>query len=551
MKKNVALCTVFALFITFAFPPFQFGFLAYFALIPLFLVLENKSPKEAFRWAYFSGLMVNLMLLYWIGWATIAGAFSAIIVLPAYLGLFGVLHALTLKKWGYLAYWLTPVWWTGLEWLKTLGQTAFPWFTLGYSQSYYLYLIQFAEYVTVYGISFWLVLLNVLVFLGIKHRQWKFAGVFALLILFPFLHGKMIIPRTDEINPEKSVRVGLVQGNVDPFKKWKLEYKDLSFVKYGRLTAEIARHEPDLIVWPETATPCWLKHEMEYLKRVRDQVDSLGIPLLTGTPDYRFVTETEYRTFNTAVLIQPQRYDLPTYEKMRLVPFGERIPYEDTFPFSMFKELLNKLEMGQGNFSPGKKPVIFSIPQRGKNWQDGVRHLETSDDVPVNANSERPIPQIPDELFQTTSDSIHFGVAICYESVFPQIVRRFVTLGADFLLVITNDAWFGRTSMPYQHLQYAVFRAIENRISVARCTNGGISGVIDPYGRVSKTTNLYEEAKVVADLPVLNQRSFYERHGNFFTNSVLIIFGFLLLAVLLLPLKDRKARKETANLQKQ
>jgi apolipoprotein N-acyltransferase len=119
-------------------------------------------------------------------------------------------------------------------------------------------------------------------------------------------------------------------------------------------------------------------------------------------------------------------------------------------------------------------------------------------------------------------------------------VRRFVTLGADFVLVITNDAWFGRTSMPFQHLQYAVFRAIENRIPVARCTNAGISGVIDPFGRISQTTQLYQEATVVADLPVLAEKSFYMRYGNLFPNAILILCGIL---VLLLPVGKRMRPK--------
>jgi apolipoprotein N-acyltransferase len=529
MKQNLALCAVFALLITFAFPPFHFGFLAYFALIPLFRVLENKSAKEAFRWAYFAGLATNLMLLYWIGWATVAGAFSAILVLPAFLGLFAVVHVNGLRKWGAVAYWLTPFWWTGLEWLKTLGETAFPWFTLGYSQSYYLPLIQFSEYVTVYGVSFWLVLLNVIVFFTLKNqnprRRWKFAAIFGVLIFLPLLHGTLVIPEVDEMRPVKTVRVGLAQGNVDPFQKWKAEFKDSSFVTYHRLTAEIAGSEPDLIVWPETATPCWLKHELDYLRRVRSQIDSIGIPLLTGTPDYRFVTESEYRTFNAAVLIQPHRFDLPSYEKMQLVPFGERIPYEDAVPFKYFKALLNRLEMGQGNFSPGLTPLIFTIPKQPKG-----KMTAAPDFVP--APDHQPTPNPATEFSKSSPDSIRFGVAICYESVFPQIVRRFVTLGADFVIVITNDAWFGRTSMPFQHLQYAVFRAIENRTPVARCTNAGISGVIDPFGRVSNTTNLYEEAIVVADLPVLAEKSFYVRHGNLFPNAILIlcgIFGVLLL----------------------
>jgi len=534
MRKNVALCTTFSLLITFAFPPFRFGFLAFFALLPLFRVIEDKSAKEAFRWAYFAGLATNLMLLYWIGWATVAGAFSAILVLPAFLGLFAVLHVISLRKWGTVAYWLAPFWWTGLEWLKTLGDTAFPWFTLGYSQSYYLPLIQFSEYTTVYGVSFWLMFLNVIIFLGWKSRERRqrihYALSLGVLILLPFLHGYLVIPEIGEMRPAKTVRVGLAQGNIDPFQKWKVEFKDSSFVKYYQLTRQIARAKPDLIVWPETATPCWLKHEHEYLQQVRHQVDSLGIPLLTGTPDYRFVSDTEYRTFNSAVLIQPNSIKLTSYEKMQLVPFGERIPYEDAFPFKYFKALLNHLEMGQGNFSPGTTPRIFAIPQLKK------IHKKTATEKGAASEAESDSTGFASSL----PDSIRFGVAICYESVFPQIVRRFVTLGADFVLVITNDAWFGRTSMPFQHLQYAVFRAIENRIPVARCTNAGISGVIDPFGRISQTTQLYQEATVVADLPVLAEKSFYMRYGNLFPNAILIFCGIL---VLLLPVGKRMRPK--------
>lgn len=530
MRKNVALCTTFSLLITFAFPPFRFGFLAFFALLPLFRVLEDKSAKEAFRWAYFAGLATNLMLLYWIGWATIAGALSAILVLPAFLGLFAVLHVISRRKWGTVAFWLAPFWWTGLEWLKTLGDTAFPWFTLGYSQSYYLPLIQFSEYTTVYGVSFWLVFLNVIIFLAWKNPERRtrihFTLALGVLILLPFLHGYLVIPEIREMRPAKTVRVGLAQGNIDPFQKWKVEFKDSSFVKYHQLTNQIAQAQPDLIVWPETATPCWLKREHEYLQQVRRQVDSLGIPLLTGTPDYQFISDTQYRTFNSAVLIQPNSITLTSYEKMQLVPFGERIPYEDTFPFKYFKALLNHLEMGQGNFSPGTTPRIFAIPSRNEIHEKTITENRSADE------RQTPAP----EFASPAPDSIRFGVAICYESVFPQIVRRFVTLGADFVLVITNDAWFGRTSMPFQHLQYAVFRAIENRIPVARCTNAGISAVIDPFGRISKTTQLYQEATVVADLPVLTQKSFYVCHGNLFPDTILILCGIL---ALLLPIRKR------------
>ncbi len=504
MKKDIGLILLFALLITFSFPPFSIGFLAYVAVIPFLMVLENKSFKEVWRWGYFAGLLVNLMLLYWIGWATIAGALSAILVLPLYLAGFGALHVFSQKRWGNWGLFLAPCWWTAIEWTKTLGQIGFPWFTLGYSQSQYRTIIQFAEITGVYGVSFWIVLGNVLIYQGVKlalSRTARPRYLFALAIwlLVPYLYGWI---RLEQIQhwPTSTIRVALVQGNIDPFKKWKTEYKDSSFVKYEALSLEAANAKPDLIVWPETATPCWLKQEFEYLSRVLRLVNAVAAPLLTGTPDYEFISNTEYRSYNSAILLQPNSTAIQSYSKMRLVPFGERIPFEDSFPFTLIGELLDKLEMGQGNFSPGDHPVVFRFKPRARE-AGGV---------------------------QARADSLSFGVAICYESVFPQIVRDFTVRGAQFLLVITNDGWFGKTSMPFQHLDYAVFRAIENRVSVARATNTGISAVIDPCGRILKTTNLFEEATLVYDLPILNQPSFFVRHGSVFAYGVLILSGVLL-----------------------
>lgn len=532
MKKDISLSVSFALLITFSFPPFKFGFLAYVALIPLFYLLATKSRKEAFRWGYFAGLLTNLMLVYWIGWSTIAGAIGAILILPACVGFFGYLHTISREKTGLIAVLFTPFWWTAIEWLKTLSQFAFPWFTLGYSQSYYIHLIQYAEYFSVYGVSFWVVLLNALIFLLIKKYnfpkiRYAIVTVLGILFLLPYLNGRLTV--SDEY-PENTqfLRIGLVQGSIDPFKKWLPEFKDKSFETYGRLTAEIAREKPQLIIWPETATPCWLKHDFRYFKKVRKQVDSLSIPILTGTPDYKMVNQTEFRTYNSAILLRPFDPTIQTYVKMHLVPVGERIPYEDSFPFTLINELLNKLEMGQGNFSPGEEEVIFSFVPRDSNSTSSsesrafMKMMQT-------LTTDSLLRVLEDEKQQQADDSVRFAVAICYESVFPQIVRNFVNKGAQFEVVITNDAWFGRTSMPYQHLQISIFRAIENRVSIARCANAGISAFIDPYGRVIGQTPLFQEASLIGEIPLLKEKTFYAKHGNLFSNAILIICGILIL----------------------
>ncbi|MDQ7051835.1 MAG: apolipoprotein N-acyltransferase [candidate division KSB1 bacterium] len=176
---------------------------------------------------------------------------------------------------------------------------------------------------------------------------------------------------------------------------------------------------------------------------------------------------------------------------MHLVPFGERVPWEDDIP--LIKKLLSRFEMGEGNFSPGKQIVLF--------------------DVPVGRSIKG----------ATNGSKVRVGGVICFESIFSELVRQFVRRGAQLLVVVTNDGWFGRTGAPYQHAQMAVFRAIENRISVARSANTGVSMTIDPYGRVRKQTPIFKEAVFVDDIPIRAETTFFTRHGHVFTRSVVIL----------------------------
>jgi apolipoprotein N-acyltransferase len=468
-----------------AFPPFRLGFLAYWALVPLFFLLEGKGFGSALRWSYLAGFFVHLATLYWIGWVTVPGALGALLVLPLFFALYGAGHYALHQTLGPRFIYALPFLWTGIEYLRSLGQIGFPWLSLGYTQAYYTWLIQYASVTSVFGVSFWVVWINVLVYDYLRPgsssgKRRLLLLLLAAMFLVPYLHGQWVIRQYREAR--EKIRLALIQGNIDPYRKWDLAFLDDNMATYERLTAEAVHHRPALVVWPETALPLYIRHEEGYLRWMREHVEEWGSPVLSGAPDYDYGPGGVLRTYNAAFLFEPGRTEIQWYAKIQLVPFGERVPYQGALGW--FKKLLDKLEMGEGDFSPGP----------------GVRLFET------------PLVVLPDSSVRR----VRFGTVICYESVFPDLVRRFVRGGAEFLVVITNDGWFGKTSGPYQHARAAVFRAIETRRWVARCANTGVSCFIDPLGRMLDATQLYREAVVIGEVELRRDETFYLKHGNVF-----------------------------------
>jgi len=509
--KDVSLAVATGATLALAFPPLHLGFLAYWGLIPFFFLLRGKNFRSALKWGYITGLIFNFGTLYWIGVITLPGAIAAILYLPIYFSLYAGLHQQLERYLGRHFIYAVPFVWTGVEILKSMGELGFPWTSLAYTQTYYLPLIQYASITGVFGVSFWVVWINVLIFQIIHyHRNLKksliLTGVVAILILVPYFYGRWVIPPEDYF--EEKVKVALVQGNVDPRKKWSREFLEDNFRLYERLSIEAARDQPDLIIWPETATACYIRSEPEYLRRLYNLVDSLGIPLVTGSPDYEFYGPGQLYTYNALFFLKPGRRWIDRYFKMHLVPFGERVPFEETLGF--LTDLLNKLEMGQGDFSPGKKVITFNLSVRS----------------PQMARAS-------DSSSSFKARGVTFAGIICFESIFSRLVREFVRKGARFLVVVTNDAWFGRTSAPYQHAQIAIFRAIENRIAIARCANTGVSMFIDPYGRILKKTKIFEEAVISASLPLRQEETFFLKYGNVFLYMIgagnLVVFGLALI----------------------
>jgi apolipoprotein N-acyltransferase len=425
-----------------AYPPLNLFFFSWFSLLPLIRNSRGLSPWMAFRRGWWGGLIFNAGLLYWIALNSGAGTVLAflsyvglLLVMPLYWGAFTALWAWTWKRWGNLSALLLPAFWVGLEIIKNLPEIGFPWQELGLSQIGLLPVAQLAELGGIRLLSAWVVFLNVALFLLFEKKQ-RIALPILILLLISLGWGAW---RMNHL-PEGGVKFSalLVQGNVDPASKWQ-EDPDSSLAIYERLTrAGIGSGKLDLILWPETAIPVYLAYQLSEQRRLRLLAKELNVPILTGAPHYELKRTGGYLRYNSAFLFPadgsvPQRYD-----KIRLVPFGERVPFQKWFP------AFGELNLGQAEFTPGKRYTLFEL-----------------------------------------QNHVKIAAQICFESVFGEEFRRFVQEGARLLCNLTNDGWYGNSSGPYQHANLVRFRAIETRCPLIRAANTGISMAVDRSGRIT------------------------------------------------------------------
>jgi len=471
-----------------AYPPLPFGFVIYFALVPLIFALENQGLSDAFKIGYVFGLVSNSVLLFWIGWATVLGAVAAILLLCFYTAFLSWFYVWVQKKWGSNSLFFLPFLWTAMEYVRSLTEISFPWLNLAYTQTYYLKLIQYASFTGNYGVSFWIVCLNVIIYLAIKNRKkisWAIS-IFAILIILPYIYGWHEFRVLRSVISEKDdVGIALLQGSIDPKVKWDQKFLDYNIQTFIQMSKKSAKKNVDLIVWPETAAPCYLASESLYMNEVQATSDSLNVPLLVGTNDYEAKENGRIAYYNSVFLFTPKGGYPQIYNKIHLVPFSEKIPYDEKLHIS------DKVQLGQSDFSSGESLTILHTSER------------------------------------------EFATLICFESVYPALVRSFVRRGAEFLVNITNDAWFGKTHGPFQHAQIAVFRAIENRISIARCANSGVSMFVDPLGRVKSATKIFVRTTVIGQIPLKLKDTFYTKHGDWFAQGCFLVSFFLISACLI------------------
>ncbi len=465
---------------------------AHIALVPLLLALRDHGFKAGFASGWISGLVWNLLSLYWVAY-TQGGGLAVVVgtgLMAAYLGLFtglctGLFSTLA-ARWGAKALALLPLLWTGQEYLLSLGELGFPWLLLGHGQAALPHFIQYATWTGVFGVSCWVVGLNGLFYLALVQRRVLLAGV-ALGYLVPWLHAQSAMAVAV---PSESLRIGLIQPNTTYADKWGPNGLERTFSALATLSRQAAKRDPELLVWPETAVPCDPMRRADCRGRIQALVEELDIPLLTGAP---------HANYNAAFFVQPGAVSLPWYAKMHLVPFGERTPYRDSIPLLRDIDWTRLTgDLGPAEFARGTEHAVFTHP----------RHP--------------------------------FAVLICFESIFPDLVRQHVAAGAHVLVNITNDSWFGRSAGPYQHALINAMRAIENRTAIARAATTGISLFIDPFGRTYEATDLFAPAVAVATVPVGQPTTFYTRHGDLFAWSCLLIAFIALVARFRQPRPNRE-----------
>jgi apolipoprotein N-acyltransferase len=510
-KRMYSLAVLSGVMLGLSFPPFPLGVLAWVGLVPLLVVLNAfPRPRGAFRFIYIAMLAFHLITLNWTGdyvqandiYMMIAGAVTMTVHPLFYFIPLGVYLVVRRHLGEHVALTTLPFLWVGYEYTHSLSEWSFPWLTLGNSQSYAIARIQFVEWTGIFGVSFWVITMNVVVYgilRALIERKPLLSRAVAMpaalligLAIAPSIYGWYVLRQggPESAAPRDSITVGIIQSNIDPWDKWTQSgYATVDL--YMRMTRALVEstgvRKPDLVLWPETAFPFDVLNpaNRELLATLRHEFGLLNISVLTGLPHRVIyadsttaprsarrdnITRQRYDWFNSSALIEPGSNEVEWYGKMKMVPFAERVPYAEAIAFLDFL----RWNVGIGGWQIGPDTTVF--------------HMQRS--------------------------NARFNALICYESTYPGFVATFVRRGAEFITLITIDSWWDHMSGAYQHQQIAIFRAIENRRWIARCAVGGISGFIDPYGRVYDATELFTQRTLSRTIERRQELTFYTQHGD-------------------------------------
>lgn len=467
----------------FCFPAFDIYPLAWVCIAPLLV----RASRLGVRGAFLSGLIFGIPYFfgteYWIyhsinhyGGVPLALSLAIVLALSVYQSLYTALFSAffshSVRATRLPALFLAPVIWVSLEYARSYALTGFPWSSLGYSQYKFLHMIQIADMTGIYGVSFLVMAANGAIadifILRKKLREmplfspsYTVAGfaLLGLVLLISLGYGSY---RLGSRPAGDVLRASIIQGNIEQDMKWDPAYQKEVMDTYERMTTGAGFHNPSLIVWPETAVPFFFGADSAMTEGLADYQRGRDSHLLFGAITVKETGELA----NSAVLLDGDGNTVYTYDKIHLVPFGEYVPLRKLLFF------VEKLAYGIGDYAPGRQYVRGAVP------------------------------------------SGEFATLVCYEIIFPGLVRKFFRDGGDFIVTITNDAWFGRTNGPYQHWSMAVLRAVENRKPVIRAANTGVSGFIDSRGRIVKSTVIFERRTITADIRTDPERTFYSKFGD-------------------------------------
>ena len=520
--KYPALALLSSVLLLLSFPSFDFGFLAWLGLVPLLVALNNKSLRYSF---FLSLVCGTFFFAYIFQWNLVVPKYTYLhhfIITPFfgfYFGVFGLTYTFISRRCGLTtALFAAPFLWVSLEYVRSnLSFLALPWALLAHSQYQYPIIIQIASVTGTYGISFLIVMVNSAI-TAVTYRVFRRSGKTKMLFpALPSKRGEIALVASAVVSSAlvllfgymvvskpirgQTIKVSIVQGNIEQPKKWDPNHAEFIMQTYTDLTDNVSTDEPALIVWPETATPRSINRDPRIYAEVKRIAREANTFLLLGSSQqqkFEKAGSRELKYFNSAFLIQPpgRNTSKRRYDKIHLLPFGEYIPLKGIIPWSY----INIPDLGR--YAPGKDFTVFKLP-----------------------NSR-------------------FGVTICWENIFPDLFRQFVKSGAQFMVNITNEAWFGKTAAPYQFVSMSVLRAVENRVYIVRCANTGVSCFIDPCGRIIDRVmdghgqDIFIRGVLTGLVIPMENNTFYTRHGDWL--ALLSLPCSLIFLLVALGIKNRK-----------
>jgi len=499
-----------------------FPLVAWFSLIPVFLYVRKLSLKKVYIVSFIAFFWGNLFTYEWIG--NFAGNIEGYIVITgALIPVLAVTFALRIfiaevlsRRFEKLRFLIYPSVWIAFDAMHTIGYLAFPWTYWGHSQYTVTPLVQLASITGISGITFLVVLGNTIIgeYLYKNDRTFpkirdllstgegkKLIGLFGAIVVI-MLYGSIVLLMNNR-PVKKEYTVATVQTCISPWDNWRInKYRNLKeLIKY---TDESLKHNPDFIIWSESATLEYISwnyqqgYPNEFQNQLVDYIRSIKKPLLTGEVGViKIWSQTRFRAYpqNNAVLLNKEGQVVKTYPKINLVPMGEWFPYKKWFP--AVQNLADKY--GASSFIPGKGPQIF--------MQDGYK----------------------------------FGTLICYEGIFYRLCREYKKMGAQYLINITNDGWTDKYRGHMQHFSASVFRAAENGLWLVRAGNTGFSGIIDPYGRITSSMAILKKGYMTGSMDFsFNHNTFYEKFGDLFLYITLFFLVLVIKAFVWFSFKDRK-----------
>jgi len=469
-----------------SFPRFGHPALAFIALVPLYVALSGWNGRpgrtpgvttgRGFRLGLITGFIHFAGTVYWTGatvqtfgglpWPVAVFVTSLLVLYMAtYVALASAASALLIRQFGLVGLALAPATWVAAEYTRGFLFGGFPWIPLGNTMATLLPIVQLASVVGVFGLSAFVALINAgfaaTTLATGRTRGVVFGATIATITAASIWGGQRMAD--NRLTQGEVVRVGLIQGNIAQVDKWNPARADMIVDRYLQLTRQAAENGADFLLWPESSTPFNFQDEPG-AEVIRSMVRRLGKPLLLGSDELERGSPNRY--YNSAYMLDTAGTTAAVYRKMHLVPFGEYVPFQRALFF------VGPLVEAVSSFTPGDRVTMLPVRE----------HMVST--------------------------------AICYEVTYPSQSREAVRQGSELLTTITNDAWYGESSAAYQHFEMATMRAVEQGRYMVRAANTGVSGIIDPYGRVLIRTSLFETAAVVGEARFVQERTRYARIGD-------------------------------------